>query len=146
MASPHVAGAAALVLGANPGYSPGQVRDALVNGATNGTISGLPSGTPNKLLYVGFIDGSTPPIDQPSLVASFTKSCSGLTCTFTSTSTGPVASTNWSFSDGFTSTETSVTRDLKARTNYSFTLTVQDAGTSSASASGTVTCNPKKCQ
>ncbi|HUQ83585.1 MAG TPA: S8 family peptidase, partial [Gemmatimonadaceae bacterium] len=36
MASPHVAGAAALVLSANTGYSPAQVRDELVNKATNG--------------------------------------------------------------------------------------------------------------
>src|ERR1700709_760104 len=33
MATPHVAGAAALVLGANPAWTPAQVRDALVTNA-----------------------------------------------------------------------------------------------------------------
>src|SRR6185369_14004708 len=39
MATPHVVGAAALVLGANPGLTPQQVRDTLVNNATSGVIS-----------------------------------------------------------------------------------------------------------
>jgi hypothetical protein len=40
---------------------------------------------------------------------------------------------------------TSVTRSFSARLNYPFTLKVTD-GTSSASTSGSVSCNPKKCQ
>ena len=144
MASPHVAGAAALVLGANPAFTAQQVRDALVNNATNGVVTGLPSG-PNKLLYVGFLSGG--PIDPPSepppsVVASFTKSCTGFHCTFTSTSTGSITSTDWTFSDGFTANTSTVERDLQARTNYTFTLKVNG----SVATSGTVTCNPRKCQ
>ncbi|MEV4637202.1 S8 family peptidase [Actinoplanes sp. NPDC049548] len=52
MASPHVAGAAALVLSANPGYSPAQVRDSLVNNATPNVVTGAGSGSPNRLLFV----------------------------------------------------------------------------------------------
>lgn len=52
MASPHVAGAAALFLGTTPGMSPKQVRDTLVEHATDGRLDTLPSGSPNKLLYV----------------------------------------------------------------------------------------------
>ncbi|MER7460469.1 S8 family serine peptidase [Micromonospora sp. NPDC126480] len=59
MASPHVAGAAALVLGANPSWTPQQVRDYLVNNATNNVVGSPGSGSPNKLLYV--VNGSTPP-------------------------------------------------------------------------------------
>ena len=51
MAAPHVAGAAALVLDANPGYSPARVRDYLVAKATTGKVTD-PHGSPNRLLYV----------------------------------------------------------------------------------------------
>jgi subtilisin family serine protease len=52
MASPHVAGAAALVLGAHPTWTPKQVRDALVTDATGDVVTAPGSGTPNKLLHV----------------------------------------------------------------------------------------------
>jgi subtilisin family serine protease len=51
MASPHVAGAAALYLAGNPGASPAAVRDALVNRATTNVVGGAGSGSPNRLLY-----------------------------------------------------------------------------------------------
>ncbi|SCG49404.1 S8 family peptidase [Micromonospora inositola] len=59
MASPHVAGAAALVLSANPSWSPQQVRDSLVNNATPNVVTNVGTGTPNRLLYVD--NGSNPP-------------------------------------------------------------------------------------
>lgn len=52
MASPHVAGAAALVLGANPSATPAQVTDAIVGAVSLGKIGGLGAGSPNTLLYV----------------------------------------------------------------------------------------------
>ncbi|WP_033345965.1 S8 family peptidase [Catenuloplanes japonicus] len=52
MASPHTAGAAALVLAANPQATPQQVRDALVAQSTTGRVTGL-NGSPNRLLYTG---------------------------------------------------------------------------------------------
>lgn len=55
MATPHVVGAAALVLAAHPSYTPQQVRDTLVNDATTGVLTGLGDGSPDKLLYVGGI-------------------------------------------------------------------------------------------
>ncbi|MEV6956643.1 S8 family peptidase [Streptomyces sp. NPDC051183] len=54
MASPHTAGAAALYLAANPGATPAQVRDALVNNATSGKVQDPKTGSPNKLLYTLF--------------------------------------------------------------------------------------------
>ncbi len=53
MAAPHVAGAAALALGANPSATPDDVADAVIGNATLGALSGIGSGSPNALLYVG---------------------------------------------------------------------------------------------
>ncbi|MCS0636674.1 S8 family peptidase [Streptomyces sp. LP05-1] len=61
MATPHVAGAAALYLAANPGATPQATRNALVGGATDGAIKNAGSNSPNKLLNVSFIGGGTPP-------------------------------------------------------------------------------------
>ena len=52
MAAPHVAGAAALVLGGSPSASPAAVENALEGSATTGQLSSL-NGSPNLLLYTG---------------------------------------------------------------------------------------------
>ncbi|MDX8049858.1 S8 family serine peptidase [Lentzea sp. BCCO 10_0798] len=59
MATPHVVGAAALYVSANPSAIPAQVRDALVNNATTGKITDL-QGSPNKLLNISFMGGGGP--------------------------------------------------------------------------------------
>ena len=51
MASPHVAGAAALVLDEFPAHSPGQVDAELDTRATQGVLSNIGAGSPNALLY-----------------------------------------------------------------------------------------------
>ncbi|MCT2581913.1 S8 family peptidase [Actinophytocola gossypii] len=53
MAAPHVAGAAAVHLGANPSATPAQVQAALKDGATKGDVTNPGSGSPNNLLFVG---------------------------------------------------------------------------------------------
>jgi subtilisin family serine protease len=60
MASPHSAGAAALVLAANPAFSPAQVRDRLVADATPNVVTNPGTGSPNRLLFVNN-GGTTPP-------------------------------------------------------------------------------------
>jgi subtilisin family serine protease len=53
MATPHVTGAAALVLAANPGFTPQQVRDKLaVNTAVYNAVTDPGTGSPNRLLNV----------------------------------------------------------------------------------------------
>src|SRR5215210_2626183 len=51
MATPHVAGVAALYLQGNPTASPATVRDQIVNTATTGVLTGIGTGSPNRLLY-----------------------------------------------------------------------------------------------
>ncbi|MFE9203329.1 S8 family peptidase [Micromonospora sp. NPDC007230] len=53
MASPHVAGAAALVLGGNPGLTPPQVTSAVLDAATLNKVSNPGTGSPNRLLFNG---------------------------------------------------------------------------------------------
>lgn len=145
MASPHVAGAAALVLGANPSATPAQVTQALVANATTGTLTGLPTGSPNRLLYTGFIGEAGTPQEPPPNVApsaDFTVSCSGLTCSFSDRSTdsdGTIASRSWSFGDGGSSTAASPTRTYATAGTYTVTLTVTDNAGATATASRTVT-------
>ncbi len=64
MASPHVAGVAALYLADNPTATPSQVEAAIENAATSGKVSDAKTGSPNLLLYSLF-DGSTPPPPPP---------------------------------------------------------------------------------
>jgi subtilisin family serine protease len=80
MATPHVAGAAALKLDETPSLTPAAVRDALVNSATTGVVTSPGSGSPNRLLYT--LGGSPPPPPPPppgcgGLPEQFTGSLSG---------------------------------------------------------------------
>jgi aqualysin 1 len=130
MASPHVAGVAALYLSANPAATPAQVAAAIVGGATPGIISGVTSGTVNLLLSSNVLGISPPPASDttvtppppvadttvtpaptapstPPPVAMFTANgCPKSTCTFdggSSTAANGMASYSWSFGDGATS-------------------------------------------
>jgi subtilisin family serine protease len=61
MASPHAAGAAALLLSQNPALTPAQVAGALTSNATAGVITGATSGTPNRLLFAGAVAAAPAP-------------------------------------------------------------------------------------
>jgi subtilisin family serine protease len=66
MASPHVAGVAALYLQSNPGATPATVHAAIVNNASVNRISGIfIAGTPNRLLHSSFNNTPTPSAGQP---------------------------------------------------------------------------------
>jgi subtilisin family serine protease len=63
MATPHVAGAAALFLAANPSATPQAVRDGLVSSGSTGRVTNPGTGSPNVLLFVG--SGTAPPPPPP---------------------------------------------------------------------------------
>ena len=76
MASPHVAGAAAVYLGLNPGASVAQVTQFLDAQATRDVITGLPAATVNELLYVSPTDlqpAITPPTVALKTVSNITR-------------------------------------------------------------------------
>jgi subtilisin family serine protease len=54
MASPHVAGAAALYKQAFPSATPATIRNALVSNSTTNRLTGIGTGSPNRLLYTLF--------------------------------------------------------------------------------------------
>lgn len=134
MATPHVAGAAALYLSANPAASPSAVATALISNATANTINlhsrSASGGTPNRFLYTGFMNGGvTPPTNEPP-TAAFTFSCSALACSFngggSSDGDGTVVSHAWNFGDGGSASGSSVTHTFAAGGTYTVTLTVTD--------------------
>ena len=61
MASPHVAGVAALYLADNPSATPAAVHAAVVNNASVDKLTSIGTGSPNRLLYSIF---STAPADR----------------------------------------------------------------------------------
>lgn len=75
MASPHVAGVAALYLETHPNASASEVRNSIVNSATEGTMVPPPPSSPNLVLYsiVGSSPGDPPPPTTPPPT-----SCSGV--------------------------------------------------------------------
>jgi subtilisin family serine protease len=137
MASPHVAGGAALILSANPGFTAQQVRDKLVADSTPGKVTSPGTGSPNQLLFVNVTGG---PGNQPP-TASFTHNCGSgsLSCTFNGSGSsdpdGTIASYAWNFGDGTTGTGATVSHTFPAGGTYTVTLTVTDNGGASGSAS-----------
>ncbi|WP_157631266.1 S8 family serine peptidase [Catelliglobosispora koreensis] len=139
MASPHVAGVAALILSANPGWTAQQVRDRMVADSTPNKVTNPGTGSPNRLLYV--VNG--PPGNQPP-VASFTHNCGtgSLSCTFNGSGSsdpdGTIASYAWNFGDGTTGTGATVSHTFAAAGSYTVTLTVTDNGGATGSTSQNV--------
>ncbi|HEX2093017.1 MAG TPA: S8 family peptidase [Longimicrobiaceae bacterium] len=63
MASPHVAGVAALYLQGNPSATPATVASAIINTSTTGKVTSAGTGSPNRLVYslLTTDGGTTPP-------------------------------------------------------------------------------------
>jgi serine protease len=129
MAAPHVAGLAAQVLALNGGLSPDQVRNFITGSARAlpGTCSGgCGAGIINALATLQAVGGGG---GNVAPVANFSVTTSGLTATFSDSSTdsdGSIVSRSWNFGDGSTSTATSPSRTYAAAGTYTVTLTVTD--------------------
>lgn len=151
MASPHAAGALALLASSsNPG-SATDVHDLYGEVIIAGNFDWTDDSgddTKEPLLDVeGFSatlvagDGSGDPTDSPP-VASFTSTCSELSCTFdasTSTDDGGISSYAWTFGDDSTGSGVTTSHAYADGGTYTVTLTVTDGGGQSNSAAQDVT-------
>lgn len=127
MATPHVAGVAALYLETHPTDAPAAVANALVAAARKGTVQDV-QGSPNVFVAV-----SNAPVVNAPPVAKITSNCLLLVCTLngtTSTDDIGVVSYTWSMPGallttavGGTATATYLTPGTKT-----ISLTVTDAG------------------
>lgn len=132
MASPHVAGAAVLVLAQHPGLTPALVRDSLVNHALSNVVTNPGTGSPNKLLNISFLNGGGP-INNPP-VADFTSSCTtnpdgGFNCTFDgsiSTDDNGITTYAWSIPGKANKTGQVVKYRFTNSGTFAVTLTVTD--------------------
>ncbi|MCM3778705.1 S8 family peptidase [Microbacterium hydrocarbonoxydans] len=144
MASPQVAGAAALFLGADPAATPAQVHAAIIDNATPGKITGLDPASTNRLLFTGFLNGATPPGPTPVDLAAVADQSGtvGQPLSIATRATGgtaPYAFTATGLPDGLTidaSTGTISGTPTAAATSH-VTVTVRDAGSPTTSDSMT---------
>ncbi|MAA75175.1 MAG: subtilisin [Salinisphaeraceae bacterium] len=141
MAAPHVAGAAAQILSANPAASPAFVFNQVLAGGVSGRLSGLRTGSPNLLMQVS-ADAGGAPVDNPP-TAAFVFSCSDLDCDFDgSSSTDDISSLtySWNFGDGASlDSREAPDHSYASAGSYTVTLTVTDGINQSDSLSRTVT-------
>lgn len=150
MASPHVAGAAALLLARHGTLTPAQVRDTLVARSLAGVVSNAGSGSPNRLLNIAFLN--TPGSGNQAPVARFTWACDlpTLTCTMdasTSTDDQGIVSFTWKSSDPTypNKSGTVIYRYMEKTRNtlpWDETLTVADAQGVTHSVTQTITPPP----
>ena len=132
--------------------SGGETLLATVGAVSSYTDSGVSNGTTYyytvaavNAVGTGAASGEAmarPAASNQAPVASFTRTCTNLACTFTDTSTdadGSIASRSWNFGDGATSTAANPSHTYAAAGTYTVSLTVTDNGGATGSTSQSVT-------
>jgi subtilisin family serine protease len=130
MATPHVAGGAALILGSTPTLTPAQVASTMFTNATLNHITNPGTGSPNRLLYVNYGGGGVNPVvnnpgnqsTKRGVATSLQMSASGGTPPYTWSATGLPAGLSINTSTGLISGTPSTVA------TYNVTVTARDTG------------------
>ncbi len=145
-ATPYAAGCAALVIAANPTFTPAQVRDALTSTATD--IVNVESGSGwDRYSGYGMVNvdaaiggGSTPVAPTADFTGTPTSGDYPLNVAFTDASSGAPTSWSWDFGDGGSSTAQNPTHTYNAAGTYTVALTVSNtAGSDTATKTDYIT-------
>jgi subtilisin family serine protease len=150
MATPHVAGTAALFLQANRTATPAQVASALATNATAGVVTSPGTGSPNRLLYEAFIgapaDTTPPTVSLTAPAAGATVSGTAATLSATASDNVAVAKVDFFVDGALVGTDTSSPYSISwnsttvANGSHSFTARATDtAGNATTSAAVTAT-------
>lgn len=140
MASPHVAGVAALILSGTT-LTPAAVTSQLVNAATTGVVTSRGTGSPNRLLY------SEPGPAQPQALAITTSSLPNATVNIaysaTLQATGGTSPYTWSATGlpaGLNlATDGTITGTATATGSFTLVMTATDAVSNTATANVSLT-------
>ncbi|MBQ4860202.1 S8 family serine peptidase [Pseudoalteromonas sp. MMG013] len=143
MATPHVSGVAALVWSHYPQCTNKQIRNILNVTAKDKGAAGKDTSYGYGIVqakaaydYIAQNGCSGDPVVTP--VANFSHNASGLTVSFSNSSTN-AQSYNWSFGDGSSSSATSPNHTYVAAGSYQVTLTATGADQKTSSKTATVT-------
>jgi hypothetical protein len=131
MASPHVAGAVALLLGENGATAPAEVASTLTSNATSGVVTSAGTGSPNRLLYSvpGSVNPPPPPPPAPandafSAATAISAATNGSATGATSNATKESGEPNHAGNAG----GASVWYRFTAPTSGSYTITTEGSG------------------
>jgi subtilisin family serine protease len=152
MATPHVAGAAALYLQSNPTASPQQVYNAITDASTKGIVTSSKTASNHLLYTLGFVSGggdTTPPSQVTGLSAQAVSNTQiNLAWSQATDNSGSIASYKIYRNNSLVATVTSTSYSdsgLTAGTTYNFQVAAVDAagneGAKSAQVSATTLSN-----